>query len=220
MPRRKRRPHVRALADRAPGKRCPNGLAQFALAIQQYWLQEIGELEKNTPPLSHEEFIEKSSFKKTFLETLSLYPDVARPPVQAIAGAYYDMARGNTDMEYYKIRALARFTNLRSAALVLLFSQLVGEERRAKNEDRDPRQACLSLLEGFARIIDASKNHINSKSKTDDIFLRTYDDTPHGHLPDVRLVKVWRDAFLQGILPPDPIVGGRRAKAKTGTKGR
>ena len=203
--RRTRRRRIRTYRDRDPEKRFPNSLRLLIVAIQEFWLQELERVPKDTPPLSSKRFFASDDFADCYLRTLDLYKGVARPQRKSVAGVFEDMATGNSDLEYYKIRALAHYTRLRSAALLLLLSQLIGEERRARDEGRSPKQACDMVLKGIQRVIICTRKNLRTKSDGDDLFMRKYDATKDGYLPDMTMLRMWREAFNSGPLPTDPI---------------
>jgi hypothetical protein len=205
--RRTRRRSIRTQPDRARDKRFPNSLRLLVVSLQQYWLQEIGRQPNDAlPPLSKRKFLAAHDFMDCYLQTLDLYRGIARPQKKAISGAFEDMATGNCDMEYYKIRALAHYTRLHSAALVLLLCQLIGEERRARGDQRNAKQACEQILDGILRVIHLTKERLGNIEDPDaDLFMKKYDDTKDGYLPDMSILRAWRDAFNNGSLPPDPI---------------
>jgi hypothetical protein len=196
------------LKDREPQKRYPSSIGLTVLALRQYWLQEIGKIEKNTPAISVDDFMRESGFERSLLQIMSLYPDISRPQYDSPEKQMYKIPQHQTNMDYYKLRAFAKYTGLRSTGVFLLFTQLVGEELRAINEGRDPRSACLEILEGVKRMIDRTKQYLDQP--TDRIlpgryFWKQYQDAPgeYGLLPNMELLKLWRDAFLDGPLPPD-----------------
>ena len=197
---------VKRYKDKEPGKRYPSSLAQTFLAVRQFWLQETGKVDRATPGLSVKDFLRLSDFVQCFRETTALYPDCAKPPkkTSAIGGALHDMGIGNCDMEYYRLRALAKFTGLTPTGLILLFSQLVGEEQRARRDKRDPKLATIQILDGIIRVAEEAKQHIRQKTDGADIFMRTYDGTgKNSYLPDVGILNSWRIAFTNGELPPN-----------------
>jgi hypothetical protein len=205
-----RRTQVKRYNDKDPGKRYPSSLAQTFLAVRQFWLQETGKVAKATPGLSVADFLRFSDFEKCFQETTDLYPECAKPAKTptAIRNALNDMGIGNCDMEYYRLRALAKFTGLTPAALILLFSQLVGEEQRAKREGRDPKVAITQILDGVIRVAEETKQRVLKTPDGVDTFMRNYGgDTKNGYLPDVAILNGWRIAFTSGELPPDSSKG-------------
>jgi len=205
-----RRTKVKRYNDKEPGKRYPSSLAQTFLAVRQFWLQEIGKVAKDVPGLSVADFLRQSDFEKRFRETTDLYPECANPPKTpaAIRNALNDMGVGACDMEYYRLRALAKFTGLTPAALILLFSQLVGEEQRAKRERRDPKAAVNQILDGVIRVAGAAKQRVLETPDGADIFMRNYGgDAKNGYLPDVAILNAWRIAFTSGELPPESSKG-------------
>jgi hypothetical protein len=113
------------------------------------------------------------------------------------------MATGETDMEYYRLRALADFTGIKSVGLLLLFTQLVGEEQRAKKQSRDPKRACLQLLEAVVAVATEAKLHVENSKAGNDIFMRHYDETTTGYLPDVAALFKWVKTYAACDLPPD-----------------
>ena len=156
--------------------------------------------------MSVRDFLRNSDFEKCFKETSDLYPDCANPPKTpaAIRNAVNDMGIGACDMEYYRLRALARFTGLTPTGLILLFSQLVGEEQRAKRDGRDPKIAITQILDGVIRVAEVAKQHVHKTSDGADIFMRKYgENAKDGYLPDVAVLNEWKVAFSSGDLPPD-----------------
>lgn len=195
-----RRSNPKNRADRDALKKCPSGLAQTLLVIQEHWLQETDRRWAQNPPFSAKEFAEKSNFKDCFELVKGAYPGTKKLP-KNWGRAVWDMAVGESALEYYKLRAWAKFTDIRSVGLLLLFSQLVGEERRSKT----PQEDCLKWIDGVIRVMEATKKAItNAPSPDAPVFLRQYDghNTP---LPNVGLLKIWHDALHEGPLPSDSL---------------
>lgn len=190
-----RQPRISDSRDGAAEKRCPTGLTNTILSIQKYWLHTLGIKTKKDPPLDHEAFVAESEFEKCWLDIIdNIFPGVAKPARHDIADAVYEMARGNTDMEYYRIRAFSKFIELRPVGLFLLFTQLVGleQEERKKPDGGNPREACLKLIGSVSRVMAATEEYLNSRPPSELVFHRRYHE---GHLPDMTLLKAWSDAL-------------------------
>jgi hypothetical protein len=207
-PKKHRRTRKLVLKDRSPPKRFPSSIAATVLAIRQYWLQEIERIDKNTPGLSVEDFLNESDFEECYLRVMSLYRGIRNPPLDSPDSQLYDIPKNDTNMDYYKLRTFAKFTEVRPAGIFLLFTQLVGEELRAIDQGRDAKEACIQLLDGVQRIVECTKQHLLDPAKggaAKRSFWRQYGDTgaEDNLLPNMEMLKLWRDAFLNGPLPPD-----------------
>ncbi len=188
------------MKDGAAGKKFPSSMAATWLAVRSHWLQSSGQIAPSTPALSVEDFLEQSDFEECYRAILKRYRGVPRP-AHDVTAQLYDLPRQATSLDYYKLRALAKFTRIRSAAAILMFTQLAGEELRAKEDRRSAREACEQLLDAFQRVIDETKRHLERTDEPNFLFWKEYDE---GLLPSMDLLTAWRDAFLDGPLPEEP----------------
>ena len=116
----------------------------------------------------------------------------------------HDLVNGENELPYYQLRALAEYIDIPTGLLVL-FTQCVSIEReeyekaQGKKAPSDPppdlRAVCLALLDDVERVVKTAKAHIAASEVRDEIFMKWYDEDENSYLPNMEMLKVWRDAY-------------------------
>jgi hypothetical protein len=162
--------------DRDEEKCFPNGISATVRAIQQYWPHIIDPTVSEN--LGVDEFLSKSDFIAVYESVIDIYQGIEQKAKEysSINGMIGDIGRPEKGkkLSFYELRALAAFVDL-PTGLFLLFTQLISDERREKDEGGDPRGRAQKLINGIRAFVNAAQKHIDSIEEGDQLFTYIYD---------------------------------------------
>jgi hypothetical protein len=189
---RRRRPGPRAvakeIADHAPEKYFPNGIAATMLAIQYNWHSVVAE--NGERDLSAPRFCKETRFAETYMAVQALYP--SRERITNVTTVVRDNVNQDRNIDFTDMRAFAELLGI-PTGLFLLFTQFVSNERHAGENRRAARQEAIDLIEGVRRAIDAAEQYIKTRPIDRPLFID--DGACKEYLADMEVMKLWVDAF-------------------------
>lgn len=156
-----------SISDRVDGdsvKKYPNGIAATARAIAAYWVDNPTNPGK---PLTIDQFYQETEFADCYEAIRKRYPGLGgRTPTKpdSVKTIPNNIAAGRHALEYGQIRALADMCKI-PLGILLLFSQFVSMELRAKRSNASAQAGILDDIQAARRALDSLEADIRQGAK-------------------------------------------------------